>query len=105
MKKLAEKETCFAEVRYTVQVEEILFPREVLLDAGIDPEDEIETVCGDGAIIIRQRGILERLPDAVQERLHAAGLSEEALETALREEAGNVGGVGHLLERLQHRSS
>lgn len=83
---------------------DLLVTAELLDEAGIDPEDEIETFCIDGAVIIRQRGILDRLPDELRERFDATGLSEEVLEMALREEACNLGGFGKLLEKLQRKS-
>ncbi len=80
---------------------DLLVTAELLDEAGIDPVDEIEIFCTDGTVTIRQRSLLERLPDEMQERFQATGLSEEVLEMALREEARNEGGFENLLEKLE----
>ncbi len=77
---------------------DLLIPWETLADAGIDPDDVVETICGEGEVIIRQRSILERLPEELREHCMATGLSEAALETAFRIEAEEAGGVQSLLE-------
>ena len=76
---------------------DLLVTAELLDEAGIDPVDEIEIFCTDGTVTIRQRS----LPDEMQERFQATGLSEEVLEMALREEARNEGGFENLLEKLE----
>lgn len=80
---------------------DLLITADLLEEAGIDPVDEIEIFCTDGMVIIRQRSLLERLPDEMQERFQATGLSEEVLEIALREEAKNEGGFESLMEKLK----
>ncbi len=80
---------------------DLLITADLLKEAGIDPVDEIEIFCTDGMVIIRQRSLLERLPDEMQERFQATGLSEEVLEIALREEAKNEGGFESLMEKLK----
>lgn len=83
---------------------DLLVTCDMLLEAGIDPGDEFEIFCEEGEVIIRQRAIFERLPEEVQERLNATGLSEDVLEMALREEAREAGGFESLLEKLQRGS-
>ena len=80
---------------------DLLITADLLEEAGIDPVDEIEIFCTDGMVIIRQRSLLDRLPDGLRECFDATGLSEEVLEMALREEACSLGGFGKLLEKLE----
>lgn len=80
---------------------DLLITADLLKEAGIDPVDEIEIFCTDGMVIIRQRSLLDRLPDGLRERFDATGLSEEVLEMAPREEACSLGGFGKLLEKLE----
>ena len=77
---------------------DLLITADLLEEAGIDPVDEIEIFCTDGMVIIRQRSLLDRLPDGLRECFDATGLSEEM---ALREEACSLGGFGKLLEKLE----
>ena len=91
----------FAEEDCGGEMLDLLVTAELLDEAGIDPVDEIEIFCTDGTVTIRQRSLLERLPDEMQERFQATGLSEEVLEMALREEARNEGGFENLLEKLE----
>ena len=81
---------------------DLLITADLLDEAGIDPADTIEIFCKEGAVIIRQRSILDRLPDELRERFDATGLSEETLEAALREEARSAGGFENLLEKLKN---
>ncbi len=80
---------------------DLLITADLLEEAGIDPVDEIEIFCTDGMVIIRQRSLLDRLPDGLRECFDATGLSEEVLEMAPREEACSLGGFGKLLEKLE----
>lgn len=81
---------------------DLLVTADLLDEAGIDPADTIEIFCKEGAVIIRQRSILDRLPDELRERFDATGLSEETLEAALRMEAEEMGSVEELLETLEN---
>lgn len=81
---------------------DLLVTADLLDEAGIDPADTIEIFCKEGAVIIRQRSILDRLPDELRERFDATGLSEETLEAALRMEAEKTGSVEELLEKLEN---
>ena len=92
----------FAEEDCGGEMLDLLITADLLDEAGIDPADTIEIFCKEGAIIIRQRSILDRLPDELRERFDATGLSEETLEAALREEARSAGGFENLLEKLKN---
>ena len=83
----------FAEEDCGGEMLDLLITADLLDEAGIDPADTIEIFCKEGAVIIRQRSILDRLPDELRERFDATGLSEETLEAALREEARSAGGL------------
>ena len=74
----------------------------MLDEAGIDPEEVIEIFCIEGAVIIRQMRILDRLSDELRECFDATGLSEETLEAALQMEAEETGSVKELLEKLEN---
>ena len=92
----------FAEEDCGGEMLDLLVTADLLDEAGIDPADTIEIFCKEGAVIIRQRSILDRLPDELRERFDATGLSEETLEAALREEARSAGGFENLLEKLKN---
>ena len=92
----------FAEEDCRGEMLDLLVTADLLDEAGIDPTDTIEILCTEGAVIIRQRSILDRLPDELRERFDATGLSEETLEAALREEARSAGGFENLLEKLKN---
>ena len=92
----------FAEEDCGGEMLDLLITADLLDEAGIDPADTIEIFCKEGAVIIRQRSILDRLPDELRERFDATGLSEETLEAALREEARSAGGFENLLEKLKN---
>ena len=91
----------FAEEDCRGEMLDLLVTADLLDEAGIDPTDTIEILCTEGAVIIRQRSILDRMSDELRERFDATGLSEEVLEMALREEACSLGGFGKLLEKLE----
>lgn len=90
----------FAEEDCGGEMLDLLVTADLLDEAGIDPADTIEIFCKEGAVIIRQRSILDRLPDELRERFDATGLSEETLEAALRMEAEKKGSVDELLKTL-----
>ena len=92
----------FAEEDCGGEMLDLLITADLLDEAGIDPADTIEIFCKEGAVTIRQRSILDRLPDELRERFDATGLSEETLEAALREEARSAGGFENLLEKLKN---
>lgn len=92
----------FAEEDCGGEMLDLLVTADLLDEAGIDPADTIEIFCKEGAVIIRQRSILDRLPDELRERFDATGLSEETLEAALRMEAEKTGSVEELLETLEN---
>ena len=92
----------FAEEDCGGEMLDLLITADLLDEAGIDPADTIEIFCKEGAVIIRQRSILDRLPDELRKRFDATGLSEETLEAAVREEARSAGGFENLLEKLKN---
>ena len=100
-KKVEETRKSFMGENCCEDVLDVLISADLLEEAGIDPVDEIEVFCTDGTVVIRQRSLLERLPDEMQERFQATGLSEEVLEMALREEAKDEGGFESLMEKLE----
>ncbi len=80
-------------VKSVIRLKELRLTREMLADGGIDLDDEVEIICGEGEVIIRQRSILERLPQELQEHCKATGLTRKTLERAYRMEAEVLGGV------------
>ena len=88
-------------VKSVIRLKELRLTREMLADGGIDLDDEVEIICGEGEVIIRQRSILERLPQELQEHCKATGLTRKTLERAYRMEAEVLGGVERLLEILK----
>lgn len=100
-RKMEEIRKGFAEEGCRDEMLDLLVTADLLDEAGIDPTDTVEIFCREGEVIIRQRSILDRLPDEVQERFFATGISEGTLEAALRMEAEEVGSVEGLLEKLK----
>lgn len=81
---------------------DLVIEEEMLLDAGIDPSDEIEIFCADGEVIIRQRSIVERLPEKLVEIFTELGIPEEEAEEAFQEAAWESGGFEKLMEELRN---
>lgn len=100
-KKVEETRKSFMEENCCEDVLDVLISADLLEEAGIDPVNEIEVFCTDGTVVIRQRSLLERLPDKLREHFGATGLSEDVLEMALREEARKEGGFEKLLKKLE----
>ena len=92
----------FAEEDCRGEMLDLLVTADLLDEAGIYPKDTIEILCTEGAVIIRQRSILDRMSDELRERFDATGLSEETLEAALKMEAEEAGSVRELLKKLEN---
>ncbi len=61
-------------------------PRELLQDAGISADSDLEIICGDGAIVILASDILNRLPEELTEFFQELGIHPDTVREVMRKE-------------------
>lgn len=61
-------------------------PGELLEDAGISADSDLEIICGDGAIVILASDILNRLPEELTEFFQELGIHPDTVREVMRKE-------------------
>lgn len=61
-------------------------PAELLEDAGISADSDLEIICGDGAIVILASDILNRLPEELNEFFQELGIHPDTVREVMRKE-------------------
>lgn len=61
-------------------------PGELLQDAGISADSDLEIICGDGAIVILASDILNRLPEELTEFFQELGIHPDTVREVMRKE-------------------
>lgn len=98
----AEKEYSVYTYSNEVGMEQsITLPKELLRQADINPEADIDIACGVGMIVILPSTVLGRIPEELLEFYDSIGISRETVESVIGADAEKAGGYDRLLEKMK----
>lgn len=83
------------------ETETIDIPECYLEQAGINPNEQIDAILGEGFIVIKPRNILGRLPEDLLLFYESLGFKRELVKEVLEKEAEKVGSIDELVRDIK----
>jgi len=79
----------------------VTLPKELLRQADINSEADLDIACGTGMIVILPSTVLGRIPEELLKFYDSIGVSRETVELVIGAEAEKAGGYDRLLEKMK----